>query len=87
MTQPIFRVYLRFPDQTVSHKTNTVSQAAALVAFSELVNDVSLDGTKCAAVLSFNNRQMAFHKFDVSAEDQDYWRGRLNEISTINAAR
>jgi len=77
----MYRVYLRTADQQVSEKTNTKNPAAALEAFSELVNRVELDGQKLAAVLTFNNAQLAFHRFDRSLGNSDYWRDKMDEIS------
>jgi hypothetical protein len=76
----MFRVYLRTYDQQVMEKTNTNSQKAALEAFAELVGRTELDGQKLAAVLSYDRRQLAFHRFDRGPGDADYWRDRLDEI-------
>lgn len=78
----IYRVYLRdfngnVPDYT---KTQTVNSAAATEAFAALVNRGDLDGQKLAAVLSYNNVQVAFHRFDRLPGQADYWRDRLDEI-------
>lgn len=78
----MYRVYLR--DHTgrvpLDTKTNTRSPDAALTAFAGLVNRTDLDGQKLAAVLSYNNRQLAFHRFDRHPGDADYWRDKLDEI-------
>lgn len=78
----MYRVYLRTFDQQVlpDSKTNTPNQQAAADAFAALVNRADLDGQKFAAVLSFKNRQLAFHRFDRSPGDADYWRDKLGEI-------
>jgi len=78
----MYRVYLRdFQGRVpVDTKTNTPSATAAAQAFAALVNRTDLDGQKLAAVLSYNNVQMAFHRFDRFPGQADYWRDRLGEI-------
>ena len=78
----LYRVYLRDAQQHVypETKTQTGSRAVALSAFSELVARTDLDGQKLAAVLSCNNGQLAFHRFDHPPGTAQDWRGRLNEI-------
>jgi len=78
----IYRVYLRdFQGRVpLETKTNTPLAMAAREAFAALVNRIDLDGQKWAAVLSHNNRQMAFHRFDRHPGEADYWRDRLNDI-------
>lgn len=75
-----YRTYLRTFDGQVSDKTITPSRAAALAAFTELVNRHDLDGQKLAAALTCNNRQLAFHRFDRDPGSADYWRNKLEEI-------
>ena len=74
--------YLRTFDGKVPPETKTITagRAAAEAAFSDLVNRQHLDGQKLAAVLSYNNGQIAFHRFDRNPGDTDYCRDRLNEI-------
>lgn len=78
----MYRVYLRTFDQRVlpESKTNTTNSAAAAEAFAALVGRADLDGQKLAAVLTYDNRQLAFHRFDRRLGDGDYWRDRLDEI-------
>ena len=78
----VYRVYLRTVDGVVptESKTMTGNPDAALRAFAALVNDTTLDGQPLAAVLSFNNQQLAFHRFDYPDEATDYWRGKLGKI-------
>lgn len=76
----MYRVYLRTLDQRVCEKTNTPNQRVAIDAFAEMINRTNLDGQKLAAVLSLNNKQLAFHWFDRLPGDTDYWRGRIDEI-------
>jgi len=79
----LYRVYLRNFDGAVdaSSKTATSDRGAAEAAFASLVDRESLDGQKLAAVLSLNNQHLAFHRFDRSPGDNDYWRGRLDDIA------
>lgn len=83
----MYRAYIRTFDGKVSDKTNTPNQQAALDAFAELVNRAELDGQKLAAVLSYNNRQLAFHRFDRHPGDADYWRDKLDAILWPEAGR
>ncbi len=78
----MYRVYLRdFQGRVpLDTKTNTPSATAAYQAFATLVNRADLDGQKWAAVLSYNNRQMAFHRFDRFPGAADYWRDKLDQI-------
>lgn len=78
----MYRVYLRdFQGHVpLDTKTNTPSATAAAEAFTALVNRADLDGQKWAAVLSYNNGQLAFHRFDSRPGDADYWRGKMSEI-------
>ncbi len=76
----MYRTYLRTHDGQVSDKTNTPNQQAALDAFADLVNRVEFDGQKLAAALTYQNRQLAFHRFDRNPGDADYWRDKLNDI-------
>ena len=75
-----YRAYLQTVDGQVSEKTITKDPAAALAAFSALVNRTDLDGQKLAVALTCNNSQVAFHRFDRVAGDADYWRDKLDEI-------
>jgi hypothetical protein len=85
----MYRVYLRTFDQQVlpESKTNTRSQQAAADAFTELVNRADLDGQKLAGVLSFNSKQLAFHRFDREPGQRDYWRDKLDDIEWPSAGR
>jgi hypothetical protein len=78
----VFRAYLRSFDGYVLPETNTVTadRAAAEAAFTELVNRTYFDDQKWAAVLSYNNSQIAFHRFDRCPGDGDYWRDKLADI-------
>lgn len=81
----IYRVYLRDPQQRVSDKTNTGDRAAALAAFTSLVNRTDLDGQAMLAVLNQNGRPVAHHDFrgrpeGVAPDLAKYWRGRTDAI-------
>ncbi|WP_197339753.1 hypothetical protein [Ralstonia solanacearum] len=80
----IYRVYLKSAvepgNPVTSDKTHTGSRAVALAAFAELVNRTEFDGQRRAAVLSHDNRQVAYHRFDLEPGFPDYWRDRLDEI-------
>lgn len=78
----VFRAYLRTFDGKVSPETKTITadRDAAEAAFADLVSRAVLDGQKLAAVLSYNNGQLAFHRFDRNPGDADYWRDKLDEI-------
>lgn len=76
----MYRVYLRTFDGAVSDKTNTTEQAAAELAFAELVGRAELDGQQMAAALTYQSRQLAYHRFDRAPGVADYWRGRLDQI-------
>lgn len=78
----IYRAYLRTFDGKVPPETKTITadRTAAESAFADLVNREELDGQKLAAVLSYNNSQLAFHRFDRKPGDADYWRDKMDEI-------
>jgi len=78
----VFRAYLRSFDGYVLPETNTVTadRTAAEAAFTGLVNRTYLDDQKWAAVLSYNNVQIASHRFDRCPGDNDYWRDKLADI-------
>lgn len=81
----IYRIYIRDPHQRVSDKTNTGDRAAALAAFTSLVNRTDLDGTAMLAVLNQNGIPVAHHDFrsrpDGTPHDPTkYWRGRIDQI-------
>jgi hypothetical protein len=78
----VFRAYLRSFDGYVLPETNTITadRAAAEAAFTELVNRTYLDDQRWAAVLSYNNSQIASHRFDCRPGDADYWRDKLADI-------
>ncbi len=82
-----FRAYLRTFDGQVSEKTVTTDPNTALAAFATLVERADLDGQKFAVALTGDNRQIAFHRFDRSVGEPDYWRGRIDEIEIPGLGR
>ena len=60
----MYRIYLRWPDQRVSEKTVTGNPNVAEAAFRALLGRSDLVGQKAAAVLSLNNRQLEYCRFD-----------------------
>ncbi|QND84597.1 Uncharacterized protein ChrSV_2371 [Chromobacterium vaccinii] len=80
----MYRVYLK--DGTVPGnpvilaKSHTDDRKIAAREFTALVNRTDLDGQRVAAVLSSNNKQIAYHRFDRAQGNVDYWRGRIEEI-------
>lgn len=82
MAAPLYRVYLRQHDQTVLEdgSTRTRKREKAQEAFAALVGRTDLDGQPLIAILKYDERQLAFHRFDRPSTDNDHWRGRLDEI-------
>lgn len=74
----MYKVYLKvFNDRGLSEvlkgsRTTTPSPLAAEAAFRELVSRKDLVGTKAHAVLSLDNRQLMYHRFDRSPGQADY---------------
>lgn len=73
----MYKIYLKrktqFGNQVDSaSRTTTPSPFAAEAAFRELLNRRDLDGQCIAAVLSLNNRQIMYHRFDRSPGYADY---------------
>lgn len=64
----MYRVYLRWPDQRVSDKTITGNPNVAETAFRALLGRTDLVGKKVAAVLSLDNRQLEYCRFDYGAD-------------------
>ncbi|BDH46411.1 hypothetical protein TUM12370_24550 [Salmonella enterica subsp. enterica serovar Choleraesuis] len=76
----MYRVYLRKHDQTVADMFRTEDPDEALQRFADMVNDEQYDGQKIGAVISHNNAQIAFHRFDRQPGQTNYWRDNLDEI-------
>ena len=75
-----YRIYIRDANQRTTGKTATESKAAALAAFSELVDRADLDGQKLLAVLNQDGRKIAHHNFQAGPDGADWWRGRMDQI-------
>ena len=73
----MYKVYLKIYNKTghsevqPDTRTTTQSAAAAVAAFRELIARRDLVGRRAHAVLSLNNRQLAYHRFDRSTGDCD----------------
>lgn len=67
----MYRVYLRWPNQRVSDKTATQDKHEADQAFHALLARSDMIGKKAAAVMSFDNQQLKYHRFDRTKEHQD----------------
>lgn len=80
--KPEYTVSLRTKSGSLrpENRVRTSSAYEAKQAFAALVNRTDLDGQKLAAVLSYNNVQLAFHRFYRYPGQVDYWRDRLEEI-------
>ena len=76
----MYRAYIRTFQGAIVDKTITPSAEVAAKAFAVMVNNTELDGQKFAAALTYQSRQVAFHRFDRHPGDADYWRDRLDEI-------
>ena len=66
----MYRIYLRWPDQTVTDKTVTESEAVANFAYQELVSRADLVGKSCAVAYSMNGKQVAYYRFGAKEHDQ-----------------
>lgn len=80
----MYRVYIRSYDQKVLDLYRTTSPEDARSRFVELVNSTQYEGQKVGVALTKNNLQIAFHRFDVDAQHQNNWRGRLDELNVPN---
>jgi len=73
----MYKIYLKRKTKSgsevdTSTRTTTTSPIAAEAAFRELIKRNDLDGENAAAVLSLNNRQLMYHRFDRLPGDVDY---------------
>jgi hypothetical protein len=73
----MYKIYLkrktpRGSEVDAATRTTTPSPAAAEAAFRELINRNDLAGQCAAAVLSLNNRQLMYHRFDRSPGYADF---------------
>ena len=77
----MYRVYLRdLSGQIVGVASHPRTPAQARQAFAALVGQTRYDGLALAAVLLEQNRVLAVHRFDRTDGDQQYWRGRLDQL-------
>lgn len=60
----MYRIYLRWRDQRVSEKTITGNPNVAEAAFRALLGRSDLIGQKVAVVMSLDNRQLEYCRFD-----------------------
>lgn len=73
----MYKIYLKRKTQHGSEvyttdRTTTPSPAAAEAAFRELISRTDLNGQCVAAVLSLDNRQLMYHRFDRSTGYADF---------------
>ncbi len=74
----MYKVYLKvfnergFSEVVKNSRTTTPSPLAAEAAFRELICREDLIGKKAHAVLSLDNRQLMYHRFDRSPGQKDY---------------
>lgn len=74
----MYRVYLKtfnsqgYSEVDAESKTVTRSPSVAEAAFRELISREDLKGTKTHAVLSLNNQQLMYHRFDRLPGYKDY---------------
>ena len=74
----MYKIYLKlfnergFSEVVKNSRTTTPSPLAAEAAFRELICREDLIGKKAHVVLSLNNRQLMYHRFDRSPGQKDY---------------
>lgn len=73
----MYKIYLKRKTQHGSEidpasRTTTPSPGAAEAAFRELIGREDLRGQCAAAVLSLNNRNLMYHRFDLRPGMADY---------------
>lgn len=74
----VYKVYLKvFNERGYSQveknsRTTTSSPFAAEAAFRELISNTELIGKKAHVVMSLDNRQLNYHRFDRSPGEEDY---------------
>lgn len=74
----MYKVYLKifnergFSEVVENSRTTTPSPLAAEAAFRALISRDDLIGKKAHAVLSLDNRQLMYHRFDRSTGQRDY---------------
>lgn len=74
----MYKVYLKtfnergFSEVESATRTTTASMHVAATAFKEILDRKRLWGKKAHAVLSCNNKQVLYHRFDRSPGERDY---------------
>lgn len=73
----MYKIYLKIKTKhgsevDISTRTTTPSPSAAEAAFRELISRDDLAGQCAAAVLSLDNRQLMYHRFDRAPGYVDY---------------
>lgn len=80
-----YRIYLRYPDQTVSDKTVTGDPEVAKAAFAALVVRTDLDGSEALAVCNRDGKPVARHAFALGPDGlpshpDKWWRGQVDHL-------
>lgn len=79
----MYNIYLRAHDQSITERTNTSDRATALLAFGVLLDHAEFDGTRMRAILNHQQIALAHHRFDCAPGDDDYWRGRVDQLQQV----
>jgi hypothetical protein len=79
----MYNIYLRAHDQSITERTSTPDRATALLAFCALLDHGEFDGTRMRAILNHQQIALAHHRFDCVPGDDDYWRGRVDQLEQI----
>ena len=72
-----FKVYLRWPNSRVSHKTSTPSREVAEAAFAELLAMGELQGQEVGASFTEDGQNIAY--FDFKSKTLDRKEARLED--------
>ncbi len=81
----MYRVYLRWANQRVSEKICTLNPIEAENAFRALLGRRELVGQKVAAVLSLNNRQLEYCRFDYPPDSAQWLKPLDAEIRLFHS--
>jgi hypothetical protein len=76
----MYSICLRAHDQSITERTSTPDRATALLAFGALLDHGEFDGTGMRAILNHQQIALAHHRFDCVPGDDDYWRGRVDQL-------
>jgi hypothetical protein len=79
----MYNIYLRAHDQSITERTSTSDRATALLAFGALLDHGEFDGTRMRAILNHQQIALAHHRFDCVPGDDDYWRGRVDQLEQV----